>query len=132
MTTAVDLITEFTKLDDWIAGETKRFTDHLAPHKKRMDEIKATLLGMMTEQRLNSMPTDVGTAYISTITTPKVIDRDKYLDFVNEKWDEIGNELLQVGAPQKDALKQYLEDNKNQPPPGIEVNYFNRVNIRRS
>jgi hypothetical protein len=132
MTTAVELITEFTKLDDWIAGETKRFTDHLAPHKKRMDEIKATLLGMMTEQRLNSMPTDVGTAYISTITTPKVVDRDKYLDFVNEKWDEIGNELLQVGAPQKDALKQYLEDNKNQPPPGIEVTYFNRCNIRRS
>jgi hypothetical protein len=132
MTTAVELITEFTKLDDWIASETKRFTDHLAPHKKRMDEIKATLLGMMTEQRLNSMPTDVGTAYISTITTPKVVDRDKYLDFVNEKWDEIGNELLQVGAPQKDALKQYLEDNKNQPPPGIEVTYFNRCNIRRS
>jgi hypothetical protein len=129
---AADLIKEHTALDDWCAAETKRFADHLAPHKKRMDEIKATLLGMMTEQRLNSMPTDVGTAYISTITTPKVIDRDKYLDFVDEKWDEIGNELLQVGAPQKDALKQYLEDNKNQPPPGIEVTYFNRCNIRRS
>ena len=132
MTTAVDLISEFTKLDDWCSAELKRFNDHLAPHKKRMEEIKSTLLGMMTEQKLNSMPTDVGTAYISTITTPKVIDRDKYLDFVNEHWDDIGNELLQVGAPQKDALKQYLEDNKNQPPPGIEVNYFNRVNIRRS
>ena len=129
---AADLIAEHTKLDDWCSAELKRFNEHLAPHKKRMDEIKGILLGMMHEQKQNSMSTDNGTAYISTITTPKVIDRDKYLDFVNEHWDDIGNELLQVGAPQKDALKQYLEDNKNQPPPGIEVNYFNRVNIRRS
>ena len=129
---AADLIKEHTTLDDWIAAETKRFGEHLAPTKKRCDEIKGILLGMMHEQKQNSMSTDNGTAYISTITTPKVIDRDKYLDFVNENWESIGNELLQVGAPQKDALKQYLEDNKNQPPPGIEVNYFNRVNIRRS
>lgn len=129
---AVDLISEHTKLDDWCSAELKRFNEHLAPHKKRMDEIKATLLGMMTEQKLNSMPTDVGTAYISTITTPKVIDRDKYLDWINENWETFGNEMLQVGAPQKDSIKTYLEENKNQPPPGIEVNYFNRVNIRRS
>ena len=129
---AADLIAEHTKLDDWCSAELKRFNEHLAPHKKRMDEIKGILLGMMHEQKQNSMSTDNGTCYISTITTPKVVDRDKYLDFVNENWDQIGNELLQVGAPQKDALKQYLEDNKNQPPPGIEVNYFNRVNIRRS
>ncbi len=132
MTTAADLIAEHTKLDDWCAAETKRFGEHLAPHKKRMDAIKATLLEMLNEQKTNSMSTDNGTAYISTITTPKVIDRDKYLDFVNENWDDIGNELLQVGAPQKDALKQYLEDHQNQPPPGIDVSYFNRLNIRRS
>jgi hypothetical protein len=129
---AADLVAEYNKLDDWIAGETKRFGEHLAPHKKRCDEIKGILLGILNEQKTNSMSTDNGTAYISTITTPKVVDRDKYLDFVNENWDDIGNELLQVGAPQKDALKQWLEDHQNQPPPGIEVSYFNRLNIRRS
>ena len=130
--TAADLIAEHTKLDDWCAAESKRFAEHLAPHKKRMDEIKATLLGMMHGQKQNSMSTDNGTAYISTITTPKVIDRDKYLDFVWKCWDTGGNEMLQLGAPQKDSLKEYLEMNKNQPPPGIEVTYFNRCNIRRT
>src|ERR1700675_92672 len=127
-----DLVAEHNRLDDFISAETKRFTEHLKPTKTRIDEIKSILLGMLNEQKANSFATDAGTCYISTITTPKVIDRDKYLDFVNEHWESIGNELLQVGTPQKDALKQYLEDNKNQPPPGIEVNYFNRVNIRRS
>jgi hypothetical protein len=129
---AADLIKEHTTLDDWIAAETKRFGEHLAPTKKRCDEIKGILLGMMHEQKQNSMSTDNGTAYISTITTPKVIDRDKYLDFVWKCWDNGGNEMLQLGAPQKDSLKEYLEANQNQPPPGVEVNYFNRVNIRRS
>jgi hypothetical protein len=129
---AADLIAEHTKLDDWIASETKRFGEHLAPHKKRMEEIKASLLGMLNEQKANSFATESGTCYISTITTPKVIDRDKYLDFVNEHWDEVGGEMLQVGSPQKDCLKTWLEENNNQPPPGVEVSYFNRVNIRRS
>jgi hypothetical protein len=129
---AADLIAEHTKLDDFVTAETKRFGEHLKPTKTRMDEIKSILLGMMNEQKTNSMSSDNGTCYISTITTPKVVNRDAYLDFVNEHWDEIGNELLQVGAPQKDALKQYLEDHQNQAPPGIEVSYFNRVNIRRS
>ena len=129
---AADLIAEHTKLDDWCAAETKRFNEHLAPHKKRMDEIKGILLGMMHEQKQNSMSTDNGTAYISTITTSKVIDRDKYLEFIEANWDAFGNEMLQVGAPQKDALKQYLEDHQNKPPEGVEMNYFNRCNIRRS
>jgi hypothetical protein len=129
---AADLIAEHTKLDDWCAAESKRFAEHLAPHKKRMDEIKATLLGMLTEQKTNSMSTDSGTCYISTLLTPKVIDRDKYLDYIWDNWETGGGELLQVGAPQKDSLKEHLDANQNKPPPGVEVSYFNRLNIRRS
>src|ERR1700686_2322895 len=89
---APDLIQEYRNVDSWVTKETARFTDHIAPHKKRMEEIKGILLGMMNEAKLNSLPTDNGMAYISTIMTPKITDRDKYLDFVNENWDSFGNE----------------------------------------
>jgi hypothetical protein len=129
---AADLVKEHIKLDDWITAESKRFGEHLAPHKKRMEEIRNLLLGLLNEQKTNAMSTDFGTCYVSTIMTPKIVDRDKYLDFVNENWDDIGNEMLQLSAPQKDALKNFIESHDNKTPPGVEVSYFNRLNIRRS
>jgi len=129
---AADLVQEHIKLDDFIDSENKKFADHLKPHKKRQEEIRNLLLSLLNEQKTNSMSTDHGTAYISTIMTPKINDRDKYLDFVNENWDDIGNEMLQLSAPQKDALKNFIETHDNKTPPGVEVSYFNRLNIRRS
>jgi hypothetical protein len=125
-----DLIQEYRKVDAWVTGETARFTDHLAPHKKRCEEIKSILLGMMNEGKINNISTDAGAAYISTIMTPKIVDRDKYLDFVNENWESVGNEMLQVSMPQKTALKTYMEEHNDALPPGVEVSYFNRVNIK--
>ena len=33
-------------------------------------------------------------------TTPKIVDRTVYLDWVLENWEEVGNSMLQIGAPQ--------------------------------
>ena len=129
---AADLVQEHVKLDDWIDAESKRFQAHLAPHRKRMEEIKSILLQMLNDQKQNSASTDHGTYYISTIMNPKIVDRDKFLDFVNEQWDNGGNEMLQLTAPQKEATKTYIEDHNGQAPPGVEISYFNRLNIRRS
>ena len=131
MLPAAELVQEFVKLDDWLTGESKRFNDHVAPVKKRMEEIKSLLLGLLNEQKQNSASTDHGTYYISTIMTPKITDRDNYLDWCMDDWGERG-EMLQIGAPQKDALKRFMEDNKDKLPPGVEVSFFNRLNIRRS
>jgi hypothetical protein len=129
---AADLVQEHVKLDDFIESENKKFAEHLKPHKKRMEEIRNLLLGVLNEQKTNSMSTDHGTAYISTIMTPKITDREKYLDFVLDNYDEFGNEMLQLSTPQKDALKTFIESHENKTPPGVEVSYFNRLNVRRS
>lgn len=130
MISAADLVAEHIRIDDFVKAETKKFGDHLAPHKKRMEEIQNLLLNLLNEQKTNSMSTDNGTAYISTILTPKIVDREKYLDFVLA--DTEAYEMLQVSAPQKEALKHYLETHDDKTPPGVEVSYFNRLNIRRS
>lgn len=130
--TASDLIQEHTVLDDWCTAESKRFTDHLAPAKARQDEIKNKLNELMLGQGVNSLKTDHGTAYKSTIVTPKVVDRDAYLRAVLDKWTEFGNEMLQLSAPQKDAVTNYMEQHNGQLPPGVQTSSFSRINIRRS
>jgi hypothetical protein len=131
---AGDLVQEWIKLDDFVESENKKFKKHLAAHQKRMEEIRNLLLQICNEQKTNSLNTNAGTAYISTILTPKIVDREAYLDFVFDEstYDEYGNEMLQLSAPQKDRLRAYIEAHDNQPPPGVEVSYFNRLNIRRS
>lgn len=142
------LLAEHFRLDDWVAGENKRFGEHLAPTKASMEAIKNEL-----HARLNALgggdkaniSTGAGTAYLSNIMNVSVtpegagwVDpqtgivstgREALIDFALANWDEIGNELLMVQA-QKDAVKRYLEE-KGSPPPGLKVGWIQRVNVRR-
>ena len=129
--TADDLVAEHVRLDDWVKAETKRFGEHLKPHKERLTEIEDQLQTFMLQQKLDSVKADSGTAYISTIMNLKIEDREKYLDFVNENWDAYGNEML-LASVQKDATKQYMQDHAGAPPPGVTIGWFQRVNIRRT
>lgn len=129
---AQDLITEYFKLKDWADAESKRFDEHVKPVKTRLEEITTLLLGILNTQGADKVATDAGTAYKSTIVTPSITDRDAYLDFVEENWAEIGNEILQLGAPNKKALQDYMDSHNGMLPPGIKTSAFTRVNIRRS
>ncbi len=147
---AADLIKTYHQLDDWLTAEQKRFTEHCKPVREQLDAIKSKVrellisLGSKDKQKIS---TDYGTAYTSTITTPKisekgppyvnsrkeeVLGRDAYLDFCMDHWDEVGNEMLQLGAPQVTAVKNYMEEHDGMLPPGVEISTFIRVNINRS
>lgn len=132
---AADLVKEFTTLDDFLAAEGKRYNEHIRPIKERMDAIKAKLHEMLLalgSKDKQSISTDYGTVYTSTIMTPKIVDRTKFLDLCLDNWDAFGNEMLQIGAPQKDAVRTYLDANNGSLPAGVEISSFVRINIRRS
>ena len=143
--TAEQLIAEHNKLDDWLKAETKRFGEFLKPHKERLESIGNQLLALSNTQKWDSIKTDAGTAYRSTLLNVSVspdglpyergegksIGREALLDFALDHWDDIGNDLLLVSA-QKDAVKKYMEANEGKPPPGIVTGWFTRINIRRS
>ena len=144
------LVQEHFGIDDYIDAESKRFKEFLKPLMERDEEIKKILFARMIEQGQPNITTNHGTAYTSTIVTPKVTDREKYLDLVMDHYDTFGAGLLQVGAPQKSAFDEYVErrrqeitqyqeahggalpDDVNILPPGVEISSFVRVNIRRS
>lgn len=131
MTTPADLIQKYVFVRDHIAAENKRFGEYMAPYNKELEDIGNKLLEMLNEQKCENFKTEFGTAYKSTIMNTKVADRDKLVDFSLDNWDAIGNELLLINV-QKDAVRQHMEGNNGHPPPGVEVGFFTRVNIRKS
>lgn len=147
--TAEQLITEHNKIEEWVKGETKRFTEFMKPHKERLEEISNQLLSLSNTQKWDSIRTDAGTAYRSTLLNVSVspdglpyygnsmspgderLGREALLDFALDNWDDIGNDLLLV-SPQKDAVKKFMEANEGKPPPGVKTSWFTRINIRKS
>jgi len=137
--TADQLIAEHIRLKDHIAAQSKQFAEFLKPFQTQAQDIENKLLTMLNalnvgkpESKRAQLSTDAGTAYLSTITTPKVAERDKYVDFILDNWDEIGNEMLQLAAPQKEAVETFMQTHEGQLPPGVTTSAFTRVNIRRS
>lgn len=124
-------VARWNEIKTFLAGANKQFADLCAPYSQEQKEIEAWLHNFLNENRLKNVKTESGTAYISTLTQPKIADRTAYLDWCLANWDEAGNELLQIGSPQVAAFESYVEENKITPP-GTTVTYFERLNIRKS
>lgn len=136
--TPAELIAEHTKIKDFVAAQNAALSEHLKPHNERAQEIENKLLEMLnalnagnSSGKKASFSTEHGTAYLSTIVTPKITDKTAFLDFVLEDWDARGG-MLQIGNPQKDALQTYQDDHEGALPPHVTTDRFTRVNIRRT
>lgn len=125
------LVRRYFELDDHLTHENKRYAEYIDPFKKEMEALKAQLHDFLNRSKQESGKTEFGTFYTSTITTPKVVSQETYLDWVLEDWDNRGG-LLKVGAPQVDEFKAYMDANEGRPPPGTDVSKFTRLNIRRT
>lgn len=138
MSDAESLIAKYNEIKDHLGTQSKAFSEYCKPFNDELDSISNQLLDMLNqlnagkpEGKRASLSTDAGTAYLSTIVTPKVTDKEKFLDWTLENWDKYGA-LLQIGAPQKAALEEYMDANDNKLPPFVDVSTFTRVNIRRT
>ena len=138
MPDAASLIQKYNEIKDHLAAQAKAFSEYSKPFNEQLETISNQLLDLLNqlntgkpEGKRASLSTEHGTAYLSTIVTPKVTDKEKYLDFVLDNWNKYGA-MLQVGAPQKDAVQEYMDANDGHLPPFTEISTFTRVNIRRS
>ena len=125
-----DLIEKYVSMRDLIAVKKKAFEEITKPYKAGMDTIEQALLARLVERGADNTKTDAGTAYKVEHVNVKVVDREKFVEFIMQEWETIGNEML-LAAPQKDAVRQYVDSN-GRSPPGIEVSYFTDVNVRKS
>lgn len=126
------LIAARVQLDTWLKSEGKRLSDYFAPYRAQLQQMDERLLALSITQKWENFKTEHGTAYRQTTLTPKIEDRDKFLDFCLDNWDTEGNALLQLRAPAIEAVKEYLDLHEKAFPPGTTGVYDTHINIRRS
>ena len=130
--TPAELIAEILKLDDYIDIQLKRFNDYMRPHRESLEAMKLKLQDFLNTSQMNSIKTEHGTAYLSTIVTPSIDgDKTQFLDWCEEDWDNRGA-MIQIGAPQKAALQEWQDANNGQLPPHVKTSSIIRLNVRRS
>ena len=105
-----------------------------AEHKARVAEIDAQmknaesfLLGHLNETGLDRMGTSAGTVYVTVKTMPSIKDRSALTDYIKATGQI---ELLQMRVSST-AVKEFLEHNNNQLPPGVDITTAREVSVRR-
>ena len=131
MTDLTSLVEERQQLRAFLEAQEKAFQDYAKPYREKIEQLDAQLTATMTEQGLKSFKCDHGTAILTTTITPKITDKEKYLDWVLEDWDHRGS-MLNIGAPLKEGLTEYMDANGGHLPPNIETSSITRFSIRKA
>lgn len=122
---------QFRQKKEDIDNEAK---EKMKVYADAMETIENYLAEYMHNLKLTSLPTKNGTAYGTTVTSVKILDKSKFFQYAIKN----NTELLQFSC-NKTALKDY-EEEKNKKgdiirpakpyPPGIEVTKLKKVNVR--
>jgi hypothetical protein len=104
----------------------KQQEEALKPYTERMDKIEIALQKYMQDTRLNSLPTDNGTAYISVKRSASVADAAAFRGHVIETrgWD------LADWRANVTAIETFVKEH-GVVPPGVNWREFESVNVRR-
>ena len=125
-----DLIAENHKLEDQLKAAAAKLAEWSKPPKDRLKAIEDDLFARLAARGADSTKTDAGTAYISRLATVKIDNNEQLFDFAADNWDKYGDEVKVVIS--KAGVDKFMEDNNGQLPPGISLNKYSKLNIRRS
>jgi len=105
----------------------KQHKDQLAPFVALMEEIEGMLLNYMQRSGSNSIATDGGTVYISTVPRATVSDAAAFRSWV------ISNNLYELADWRANAprIMDFINEHNGQVPPGVNPSTFTSVRFRR-
>ena len=98
-----------------------------AEFKTAMEAIENHLLGVMLERKVVQIKTVHGTAFQWPQVRANLVDRATLVDYVKRT----GDFNLFTNAVAKAEVVAYAEKH-NAPPPGVEINRFIQVNVRKA
>jgi hypothetical protein len=105
-----------------------------AEHKARIAEIdaqmgnaEAFLLNHLNENGLDRIGAGAGTVFVQVKTMPSLKDKGAFIKFIKQTGQV---ELLQARVSST-AVKEFMEHNNNQLPPGVEVTTAREISVRR-
>jgi hypothetical protein len=118
----------YLKIRDAKEAETAKMKAKVAEFQEQLDTIEQQLLELCKQQAASSIKTKAGTIIRKISTRYWSSDNESLFNFVKEN-DAV--ELLQPRINQAN-LKQFLEENPELMPPGVQVENKYTVVIRRS
>ena len=125
--TDLQLISKYVEMRDIVASKTKALTEALKPYKVGMETIETALMARLIQRGADNTKTEAGTAYKVEHLNVKVVDREKFIEYAVN-----GGEDMLLASPQKDAVRQYLDEKKDPALIGIEATVFIDINVRKS
>lgn len=118
---------QFVKLRDLKTEMEERHKAELAPIKEAMEALKAVFAAGMDALNVDSVKTACGTVSFSSKSSAAVADKDAFWTYVVTTGKF---ELLDYKA-NVTAVKDHIENNQGNPPPGVNYSVFRDVNVRR-
>lgn len=126
-----DLISQYLKMRGYLEGEEAKHSERMKPYHDGMLAIEGALLDHLNKNDLQNVKAkDVGTAFKTTLFHAKVADRQSFLSYVVENWEN-GTEAFLTNAVSKEAVKEHIEKYQT-PPPGVDIAHTTKVNIRKA
>lgn len=143
-----DVVQKYIALRDEKASVAERHKSEMAPFNEKMEVIETVLLREMEKMGVDSLKTPAGTPYKAVSKSLKLVDPESFKVFalqpVVDALEKLPNmpdirALLIAGIrwdiidfrPLKSGVEQSLQDGEKLPP-GITMDSFTKINIRRS
>ena len=126
--TPAEMIGEFIRCRDWLEADDAKHTERQAPVRERMQILEGAVTEALLAAGGESLKTEQGTAYRSTVLAVRCASREDFMDFVFDG----RREGFLTSAVAKDAVKEYMQMHEGQIPPGIDVTYIHKTNFRRA
>jgi hypothetical protein len=121
-----DVIAAYVKFRDDKDTMESRHKEELAPLNDKMRKIEMWLQNQLQLQGLSNFKGEAGTAFLQTVSTMKVEDRESLFKHCAEQ----GNWELVDGRVSKSVVEDYIETH-GKIPPGVSVKRETVVRIRR-
>jgi chromosome condensin MukBEF complex kleisin-like MukF subunit len=128
------VVAGYIKLRDKI-DELKK--DHKAQLKEltdKQDKLAAFLEKRLTEIGVDNVKVDAGTVFRATKDSVTVANKAEFGQFILDQIEDHGLDALYMMtmAASKTAVKDYMADNEDEPPPGISYTTKQEIQIRRA
>lgn len=122
------LVEQYIKLRDKKAAMKKAYEESLEPYDKALDSIEGVMHKRLLERGADSVRTEFGTAFKSTLTKYRVADKDAFKGFVieNRAWNLLSADV------DKDAAIEWAKEHEGVPPPGVDVTQIIDVKFRKA
>lgn len=122
------IIGKYVEYRDYVKAQQDALDEKLKPYKEAMATIETALNQHLLQTNQESAKTESGTAYVSNVMSTKVESREALMEYVR---DNRAFDLLSA-AVSKEAVKEHMDAKGGYPPPGVNVAFIRKINVRRS